>query len=683
MMKKTMLRLLLGVVCTLFVFGTTGDQAWAQKKTKKQLEKEAAQAKALQIRQGTLLYKSGLTECPDLMMETWLLSEIDKAQEKWNTRFESVKTVEEAQAYQKEQIDFFWKQLGQLWDKTPLNAKITGVLNRDSYRVEKVVFESQPKFYATGTMFLPLESRFKPPYPGVLVVCGHSFNGKGSDFYQQGCILAAQHGLAAFILDPIDQGERKQHIDENGKVYAATVPAHNIVGAGSILVGRNTATFEIWDMQRGIDYLQSRQDIITDKIGVMGNSGGGTQTAYIMALDQRVVAAAPACYICNLFDTLTHVNGPQDAEQNIFGQLAFGMDHADYMNMRAPRPTLLCLATKDAFNIDDAWKSFRFAKRFYGRFGFGERMSAVESDTPHGWYPQLREGAVRWMLRWLAGRDEVVVTDPNTKHLTDEEIASVPAPGVLGLPGARTTYDLNRDLAKSLVPKRAAIWSKMKPADAAALLRKTAVIRPLKEIPAIVEHKVEGVKDETILESDKGIYLPARIAVKDGCKEITLVVSDSGRNGDFAKTAFADKNKCTVAVDLRGWGDSQQFDGRPYYAHKYFGTDGSDYYLAYLLGRTYIGMRTDDLLAVAKYLKDKYKAEVNLVADGYARTVALHAAVVEPELFKSVTIDNPASIETWNSLVEKSPCPIRLTDTIHGVLNYYDLDDLLKFVQKK
>ncbi|MDD3587026.1 MAG: hypothetical protein PHQ75_07560 [Thermoguttaceae bacterium] len=682
-MKRTMLRLLLGIACAMFVCAATSDQAWAQKKTKKQLAQEAAAQKAKETREATLLFKSGLTQRPDLMMETWLLAEIDKAQDKWNARYESIKTVEDAQAYQKSHIDFFWKQLGQLWDKTPLNAKITGVLNRDSYRVEKVVFESLPKFYATGTMFLPLESRFKPPYPGVLVVCGHSFNGKGSDFYQQGCILAAQHGLAAFILDPIDQGERKQHLDEKGKVYSATVPAHNLVGSGSILLGRNTATFEIWDMQRGIDYLQSRKDVIADKIGVMGNSGGGTQTAYIMALDERVVAAAPACYICNLFDTLTHVNGPQDAEQNIFGQLAFGMDHADYMIMRAPRPTMLCLATKDMFNIDDAWKSFRFAKRFYGRFGFGERMSAVETDTPHGWYPQLREGGVRWMLRWLAGRDEVVVTDPNTKHLTDEEIASVPAPGVLALPGARTTYDLNRDLAKVLTPKRNALWSKMKPADAADLLRKTAVIRPLKDIPAIAEHKVDGVKDETILESDKGIYLPARIAVKDGCKEITLVISDSGRNGEFAKKVFADQSKSAVAVDLRGWGDSLQFEGRPYYIHTNFGPDGSDYYLAYLLGRTYVGMRTDDLFAVARYLKEKYHADLNLVADGYARTVALHAAIVEPQLFKSVTIDDPNSIETWNSLIEKSPCPIRLTDTIHGVLNYYDLDNLVKFINKK
>ena len=176
-------------------------------------------------------------------------SAVDEAQARWEANYETVKTPEDLATYQKVRKDYFWRQLGALWDKTPLNPKITGRLTKPDYRVEKVVFESLPHFYVTGTVFLPLEEKFAPPYPAVLIVCGHSNEGKAADYYQGIGILAAMNGLASMVMDPIDQGERFQHLGPDGKPFAASVSAHNLVGAGSILLGRNAATFEIWDMQ--------------------------------------------------------------------------------------------------------------------------------------------------------------------------------------------------------------------------------------------------------------------------------------------------------------------------------------------------------------------------------------------------------------------------------------------------
>ena len=87
--------------------------------------------------------------------------------------------------------------------------------------------------------------------------------------------------------------------------------------------GSNTARFEIWDGMRAIDYLQSRPEIDPQRIGCTGNSGGGTQTSYLMALDDRIHAAAPSCYITSLPRLLATI-GPQDSEQHLFGQLAVG-----------------------------------------------------------------------------------------------------------------------------------------------------------------------------------------------------------------------------------------------------------------------------------------------------------------------------------------------------------------------
>jgi len=184
-------------------------------------------------------------------------------------------------------------------------------------------------------LFLPDAKEHKPPYAGVLVPCGHSRDAKGYETYQTMGALLALNGMAALVFDPIDQGERRQMHPQLPQIWGTR--GHRMLGIGSILLGRNTAWFEIWDGMRSIDYLQSRPEVDPKLIGCTGNSGGATQTSYLMALDDRIIAAAPSCYLAS-FESLLPTRGPQDAEQNIFGQLAFGMDHADYMMMRAPTP---------------------------------------------------------------------------------------------------------------------------------------------------------------------------------------------------------------------------------------------------------------------------------------------------------------------------------------------------------
>ncbi len=225
-----------------------------------------------------------------------------------------------------------------------------GPVRCDGYHVEKIIFESRPKHYVTAILFLPDAEKYKAPYPGVLVPCGHSNIAKAADSYQKMGALLALNGMAALVFDPIDQGERGQLIEDWPKLWGTK--AHTMVAIGSILLGRNTATFEVWDGMRGIDYLQSRQEVDPKRIGCTGNSGGGTQTSYLMALDDRIIAASPSCYITN-FDRLLNTLGGQDAEQNIYAQLAFGMDHADYLMMRAPTPILI----ESGFNV------FRFPTR--------------------------------------------------------------------------------------------------------------------------------------------------------------------------------------------------------------------------------------------------------------------------------------------------------------------------------
>ena len=167
-----------------------------------------------------------------------------------------------------------------------------------------------------------------------------------------------------------------------------------MVGIGSLLVGRSTATYRIWDGIRSLDYLGSRPEIDAKRLGCTGCSGGGTLTSYLMALDDRIVCAAPSCYLTTL-EKLFATIGPQDAEQNIPGQVAFGMEHADYLTLRAPRPTLMCVATQDFFDIGGAWTTFREATGIYGILGHSERVNLAEYNTGHGYPKPQREAITR------------------------------------------------------------------------------------------------------------------------------------------------------------------------------------------------------------------------------------------------------------------------------------------------
>jgi dienelactone hydrolase len=107
------------------------------------------------------------------------------------------------------------------------------------------------------------------------------------DAYQWVCVQLVKSGMVAFIYDPIDQGERMQLLDADGKARVSGTAAHSRLGVGSILLGRSTATFRIWDGMRALDYLAQRPEVDASRLGCTGNSGGGTLTSYLMALDPR------------------------------------------------------------------------------------------------------------------------------------------------------------------------------------------------------------------------------------------------------------------------------------------------------------------------------------------------------------------------------------------------------------
>ena len=187
--------------------------------------------------------------------------------------------------------------LGGLPERTPLNPRVVGVLDRDGYRVEKVIFESQPQFYVTGNLYVPKSGQ--PPYPAVLFPLGHERGGKPNPDWQHVLVSLARRGFVAFTWDTLGQGERSQFYDtdlERSKLgETGSTTEHTMIGAQCLLVGDNIARYTIWDGIRALDYLLSRREVDATRVACTGNSGGGTHTAYLSALDDRIAVAAPSC----------------------------------------------------------------------------------------------------------------------------------------------------------------------------------------------------------------------------------------------------------------------------------------------------------------------------------------------------------------------------------------------------
>src|SRR5688572_28713740 len=194
-----------------------------------------------------------------------------------------IRTRQAAEAYVVETTKKVRHCFGPLPEKTALNPRVTGRVDRDAYTIENVIFDSRPNFPVTGNFYLPKNR--KGPTPAVIGVCGHSLNGKAGGSYQSFAQGLARLGYIVLIIDPIGQGERFQYVDDKLQpVQHGNVREHLYVGNQQFLVGEFFGTWQAWDGIRALDYLLTRSEVDGKKIMVTGNSGGGTITSWCCAL---------------------------------------------------------------------------------------------------------------------------------------------------------------------------------------------------------------------------------------------------------------------------------------------------------------------------------------------------------------------------------------------------------------
>lgn len=598
-----------------------------------------------------------------------------RAFEKLDERDREVKglvTAEQWLGYREKIRGVLSRITGAFPERTPLNARVTGRIQKDGYRIEKVVFESMPGFHVTGCLFLP--DRIRGRAPAILNVIGHTDVAFRSDGYQILIYNLVKKGFVVFAIDPPGQGERLQYFDpEAGKsVVGGATAEHSYFGNQCFLAGVSPGRYFAWDGIRAIDYLLTRREVDPARIGVTGISGGGTQTAYISMLDERVKAAAPACYITG-FRRLLESIGPQDAEQNLYHAVAEGITHADFLLARAPRPALIAATTRDFFSIQGARESFAELKRAYSFLGDTLDIRIVEDDLGHGYTRATREATYAFFQETLdlpgSPEELELVSVPR------EELRVTGTGQVSTSFGAESVFSLNRRESVALLDK---IGSRRLDPDR----HLPVVLREAKRLSGYTDparypgsvfrgrYQREGYAVEMhALPGESGYMVPLLLFVPngDGPHPAVIYLHPEGKEAAAAPGGEIEKlvrrGFAVAAPDPLGIGETGD-------------RSQSSAYAGVLTGRSVAGIRAADLVRVAAFLGGRGDTDCSglaLIAVGETGPAAVHAAAFDPAVRSLALIGAPLS---YAQVALERFYKLHAGSMVAGALTAYDLPDL-------
>lgn len=572
--------------------------------------------------------------------------------------------------------------VGPFPQKTPLHAKIVRTVTKDEYKVEHIIYESQPGFYVTSSLFIP--KGLKGKAPAIIYCSGHSGEGYRSKVYQHVILNLVKKGFIVLAFDPVGQGERSQYFDpETGKSkVGGTTKEHSYPGAQAFITGSSQARYMIWDGIRSVDYLLSRKEVDPDRIGITGRSGGGTQSSYIAAFDERIKAVAPENYITS-FKRLIESVGPQDAEQNFFHGIKRGIDHADLLEVRAPKPALVITTTRDAFSIQGARETAREVARVYQAYGKEDNFSMVEDDAGHASTQKNREAMYVFFQKTLDNPGSSA--DEETELLSTEEIQVTETGQVLTSLGGETVFSLNRKESGKLLEKHQSLRQNPSAdffSNVLASAKKLSGYEEPKELDEPVftgRFQREGYVIEKYFVKGEGNYPIPYLLIKpeQSNNKAILYLNPLGKSeealGGGEIEWFVKKGYTVLAPDMVGWGEMGPGDFK---GDAYIGNTSFNIWFASIqIGRSIVGIRTSDLIKLARLLNaDTSIKQVYGVAREQAAPVLLHAAAFEP-LIERVALAKPYS--SYQSIVMNQWYnPVFIPNTVPGAIGAYDLPDL-------
>ena len=334
-------------------------------------------------------------------------------------------------------------------EKVPLNARVTGTLEFPDFTLEKVLFQSRANFTVSANLLLPRKREGK--LPAVLFLCGHCDEGKAYTVYQTAMRGLVKCGFAVLTFEPIGQGERRQ-FDWYKECSFNPTEQHNLIGKQLLPIGEDLFSWYVWDAKCALDYLESREEIDPKRIGCHGNSGGGTMTIWLTALDERIAWAAPSSAVTTWLHNVENEMAT-DWEQIPPFAAKQGLDYSDFLMAAAPRPLLLLGQKHDFFDPRGFDETAKDLKQIYSLLGKEENLQSFLGDSRHGLSAQLREQAYAFFCR-CAGLPEKEVDESGFTLCSEEEIAASPGGLVTNLEGEKKLHEIAAAKAAELKKKR-------------------------------------------------------------------------------------------------------------------------------------------------------------------------------------------------------------------------------------
>jgi cephalosporin-C deacetylase-like acetyl esterase len=585
------------------------------------------------------------------MLQQWLEAQMLRAEAIGAQRREVLHTKADALRYVETAKLFIRECFGPLPEKTPLNAQVTGKLERDTYTIEKVVFESRPGYLVTSNLYVPKGQKF--PLPGVVGVCGHSMTGKAIDAYQSFAQGLARQGYVVLIFDPVGQGERVQWPTSWGKSgKGGSTGEHIQLGNQMSLLGEFIGTWFAWDAIRALDYLLTREEVDPQHIGVTGNSGGGTQTTWLAALDDRWTMAAPACFVTT-FRRNAENELPADTEQCPPRVLSFGLDHSDFIACLAPKPVILLTQEKDFFDVRGGKESFDRLKKLYTLLGKPENIRLQVGPDPHG-YTQPNREAMYAFFNEITGVS-ATKGEPALSLEKDEDLWCTPHGDVAEL-GSRKLADLTKEQAQDMAvlmkeprtePLASRLGSTLRIGDVPDAAPDYRILRSV----GTRQYPSKGYCDYAVAVEDQIEIIVTRLCDEagftsrppKGIKQALLYVSHRSADAELREEPLiadllkAHPDAAFYACDVRGIGESQP---NTCGANTFDSAYGNHYFYAahgVMLDRPLLGQRTFDLIRIVQWLKECGHEEVHVVGKGWGALPAAFVALLDARV-KGVTL---------------------------------------------
>ncbi|SDM69389.1 Dienelactone hydrolase [Daejeonella rubra] len=603
----------------------------------------------------------------------------------------SLKTKQDAEKYILDVRSKIAQCFGPWPEKTSLNARITGIIERDTYRIEKIVFDSRPGFPVTANLYVPKGRKF--PLPGVIGTCGHGDPGKATPIYQSFAQGLARQGYVVLIFDPIGQGERVQYLTKDLKpIHGIGVSEHNYSGKQMVLNGESLSSWFTWDCIRCVDYLLSRPEVDSKHIGVTGNSGGGTQATWLCGAEPRLTMAAPSCFVVGFEQNLKN-ELPADIEQCPPGAISLGLDHLDFIAAMAPKPVILLSQEKDFFDVRGAQKSYNKLKKLYKLLGAEDNIQFFAGPEYHGFSKHNREAMYSWFNKVTGISD--AKSEPDLK-LEEIELLWCTSHGQVGESGPRTLASFTKEISQSLNARRGTPRGDgLKKLIQTALKLPSRIGTPEYRILRTDSgrHYPKKYAATYVVETEEGITLPVyRLSDTElisrppaGIKRAVLYVSHLSADNELRQESFlrelilSEPASAVYACDVRGIGESKPNTC----GDDFFGSYGNDYFYAahgIMLNSPYTGQKTFDLLRIIDWLISCGHEEIHLAAKGWGTIPATFAAVIS-ENVKQVTFKN--ALSSYSEIAENEEFNWPLSTLLPGVLKHFDLPDCYRELGRK